>query len=237
MPIPDTERGEAPSPRGRVLVAVEDANRPMTADDLASTLGLHPATVRMHLRRLVANGQVEQQTERLGGRGRPRRTFHPAPPAPATRLVSALVGVLGDSESEREARAALAGHAWAAEVTGADSFIETERDDAEGVLDPLDVSAHILRALGFEIRQMSSVFGVHEIRVCSCPLRDVAKVHPEVARGLQRGAVEYALRSASPHLADVYEVESRPDHRFGDCEVTLRITPDRSTTRDKARIR
>lgn len=229
-----------PSPRGRVLVAVEEhharAGDAVTAAELADTLDLHPSTVRFHLRKLLDAGQI---VEDPGGpvdpngpngpndsRGRPRKRYLPAPATPGDTLLAALVEALADTDDGREERAARAGRIWATTVTGAVSG--TSGSGAVDGTDPLDAAAAVLTALGFEIQAMSSIFGTGEIRVCSCPLRILGQRHPEVARGIQRGAVEQALTTATGR-ADAWTVTSRPDPRFGDCEVTLRLTPAATT--------
>lgn len=239
-----------PSPRGRVLAALDDhhtrTGTSVTANELAGVLDLHPSTVRFHLRKLVDAGQVIEDSPNSGaatagtgtgtsptpdetngdgtngnGRGRPRKQYLPTPPTPTDTLLTALVEALADTDTEREERAAQAGRIWASTV--ADSAVTADTTD------PLDAAAQVLTALGFEIQAMSSIFGTCEIRVCSCPLRLLGQHHLEVARGIQRGAVEQAL-AVFPGRTDPWTVTSRPDPRFGDCEVTLRFSPERSLT-------
>lgn len=224
-----------PSPRGRVLAAVEDTHGrhggAVTAAELADILDLHPSTVRFHLRKLLDAGQIVEEptdvtdgNDGRDGRGRPRKHYRPAPATPTDTLLIALVEALADTDDEREERAAQAGRLWASAVvgSGAGSGVGSMPDTA----DPLDAAAAVLTALGFEIQSMSSIFGTSEIRVCSCPLRILGQRHPEVARGIQRGAVEYALTClTSAGTPDDWTVTSRPDPCFGDCEVTLRLAP------------
>lgn len=227
-----------PSPRGRVLAAVEDAHtrtgHAVTAAELAEILDLHPSTVRFHLRKLLDAGQIVEEstdtTDGSDGRGRPRKHYRPAPATPTDTLLLALVEALADTDDEREDRAAQAGRIWASTVVG--SVPGPVAGSVPEASDPLDAAAAVLTALGFEIQSMSSIFGTSEIRVCSCPLRILGQRHPEVARGIQRGAVEFALAglagsagSAASGTPDGWTVTSRPDPRFGDCEVTLRLAP------------
>lgn len=225
-----------PSPRGRVLTAVEEHNTrtggSVTAAELAGRLGLHPSTVRFHLRRLVESGQIVEEsgtspTSSAGtgadsgdGRGRPRKQYLPAPCTPKDSLLAALVEALADSDSEREDRAAQAGRIWASTVTGQ----PTAPRDSDAPDDPLDAATRVLTALGFEVRETGSMLGTREIRVCSCPLRILGQHRPEVARGIQRGIVEQALAAYSGRPTD-WKVTSRPDPRYGDCEVALRFNP------------
>ncbi|AGP31919.1 helix-turn-helix domain-containing protein [Corynebacterium terpenotabidum] len=222
----------APSPRGRVLAAVGDhharTGAAVTSAALAEDLQLHPSTVRFHLRKLVDAGQVIEKVTPAEGRGRPRKCYLPAPQTPTDSLLVALVGVLADSAEEREARAARAGRIWAADAAAA-AVRQDAGQDAGQDADPLNLAATVLTALGFEIQSATSIFGTHEIRVCSCPLRLLGQQHPEVARGIQRGVVEQALATA-PGVQGPWHVSARPDPRFGDCEVTLRLS--RGSTHD-----
>ena len=260
-----TPGGEDASPRGRVLAAVEEAGRPVTSTALSETLGLHPSTVRFHLRTLVGSGHVVESTADPSGPGRPSKNYSPAPPRPADRLLAAFVEVLlGDwvghdddglepvrpDAAEVSRRAASVGRAWAAQVLGdeggapaADSRTaagsgagsaggsgggSSSSSDAavpHALADPVEAACVVLTALGFEITAANSIFGVHDVRVCSCPLRSIGARDPAVARGIQRGAVEYALARAAPGLSTAYEVDPLVDPRFGDCQVTLRIRP------------
>ncbi|MDN5722252.1 MAG: helix-turn-helix domain-containing protein, partial [Corynebacterium sp.] len=163
-----------PSPRGRVLAAVEDAHTrtgdAVTAAELADTLDLHPSTVGFHLRKLLDAGQiVEGSADTTDRRGRPRKRYRPAPATPTDTLLIALVEALADTDDEREERAAQAGRIWASSVVG--SAVDSPAGSALDAADPLDAAAAVLTARGFEIQSMSSIFGTSEIRVCSCPLR------------------------------------------------------------------
>ena len=198
-----------------------------TAPELAEALGLHPTTVRFHLRRLVAAGHITEHTEAAQGRGRPRKVYRPAPPSSADTLVFALAGALGTHPTEREERAITAGRLWAADAV---QRIAERSDLLESAA--LERAVAVLTELGFDIHATATLFGEHEIRVCSCPLRSVASRYPDVARGLQCGAVSAALAdTTSPGSLDTtkYNVTARPDPRNGDCEVTIRISLDTAT--------
>ena len=85
-----------------------------------------------------------------------------------------------------------------------------------------------LTALGFRVSNVMSAFGTHELRICSCPLKDIGRHHPEVARGVARGVIEQTLASSSAALASQYLVDVVPDPA-GDCEITLRLSRVRAT--------
>ncbi|MDO5499920.1 MAG: helix-turn-helix domain-containing protein, partial [Propionibacteriaceae bacterium] len=63
--------------RRRVLATIRAAAAPVSVEDLAHELNLHPNTVRFHARALELDGLVAQDRVRTGGKGRPRAVFSP----------------------------------------------------------------------------------------------------------------------------------------------------------------
>ncbi|UUT35163.1 helix-turn-helix domain-containing protein [Microbacterium elymi] len=59
------------SRREDVLRLLDEAGEPQTIAALADRLGAHPNTVRFHLERLLADGQVERTVDDRGLPGRP----------------------------------------------------------------------------------------------------------------------------------------------------------------------
>ncbi|MCY7304056.1 MAG: helix-turn-helix domain-containing protein, partial [Thermoleophilia bacterium] len=68
--------------RERLLDRLRAADGPLPVAELAPPLGLHPNTVRSHLRLLEEAELVVSAPERMGGRGRPPLGVS-AGPAPA----------------------------------------------------------------------------------------------------------------------------------------------------------
>ena len=96
----------------RIAAVLEAASEPLTAQDVADSLGLHHTGVRTQLAALVGAGVAECHTDPPRGRGRPARRYSPAPDSGAREasghreLVRLLMGVvrqtgLGPDEMER----------------------------------------------------------------------------------------------------------------------------------------
>lgn len=111
-------RAELSPARRRVLAAVEESGRSVTAAQLARSLELHHNTVREHLDALVEAGLVAVSAAPTGRRGRPALRYAPAGPDPAQvvgsylSLLDAIVEQLGDGEQARR-RAEAIGRRWA----------------------------------------------------------------------------------------------------------------------------
>ena len=204
-------------PRTTVLGLLRVAGTPVTAAEMAQQLGVHVTTARFHLRNLVDDGKAATVRLRSVSAGRPRTGYVAVNELAVDDLLSILLGHLGGSATEREQTAALAGRQWAAQVLAG-----TPAPVPATVPDPATVTADALGLLGFKVSNVLSAFGTHEITMCSCPLRQVGTSHPEIARGIARGAVEYALESSSPALAGQYGVNVVPA-ADGDCEITLKL--------------
>ena len=206
-----------PRQRDKVLALVRDSLEPLDAPVIARTLGIHITTARFHLNALIDAGLVEGTWLPSETVGRPRKGYLAVGADPAAPVLAALLAQLGDTPAERRAKAVAAGRVWADSLSG----ITTTDDELP---DPVTVVTTTLTRLGFQVSQTLSSFGGHEISVCNCPLRRIARDLPEVVAGVQQGMIERALQRHSPTLASQYEVEVRPDASAGDCGVTLRLT-------------
>lgn len=202
--------------RDTVLDVVRSAAEPLSALDVASRLDMHVTTARYHLRNLADAGQLTSVALRTNEAGRPRVGYAPIAAVRVDEVLSAILDQLGPDSAAREKAGAAAGRAWAA----------AHRVPAAGhsLPDPVTVVTEALQRMGFKASNLVSAFGTHDITLCSCPLRDISANHPEVARGIARGAIEFALESTSQMLADQYTVRVDPSPS-GDCEINLRLAP------------
>ncbi|ETA05926.1 MULTISPECIES: helix-turn-helix transcriptional regulator [Gordonia] len=216
--------------RDKIIALLSESVEPMVAGEVSTRLDLHVTTARFHLAKLIEEGRVETTTVPTPGVGRPRVGYQVVRQAPTGALLGHLLGQLGSTQATREHAGAEAGRLWAEE--------HARPVSATDLPDPVTVAAETLGALGFQVSNIMSAFGSHELRLCSCPLRDVARTHPEVARGVARGVIEQALAASSPALSSQYAVTVAPDPAGGDCEIVLRLAPlRRSTTRLEAPLR
>jgi predicted ArsR family transcriptional regulator len=114
-PVP----AEHESPRRRaVLDQLRTAGRPLSVNEVAEHLDVHPNTVRFHLDALVADGRIERSIAQPAGPGRPRTVY--APPRGMDRrgargyqlLARMLLSNLAAQGSEARTTATETGRAW-----------------------------------------------------------------------------------------------------------------------------
>ena len=79
--------------RAGLYQALVESEHGLSSDDLARKAGLHPNTVRWHLRRLEEAGLVSSEREQ-GRRGRPRLSFRARPVADQAAEFRLLAGAL-----------------------------------------------------------------------------------------------------------------------------------------------
>ncbi|MHC3001741.1 ArsR family transcriptional regulator [Gordonia metallireducens] len=207
--------------RDKIMALLSESVEPMVAGEISTRLDLHVTTARFHLAKLIEDGRVETTTVPTPGVGRPRVGYQVVRRPPTDALLGHLLGQLGSTQATREHAGAEAGRLWAEE--------HAHPVSAADLPDPVTVASDILGTLGFQVSNIMSAFGSHELRLCSCPLQDIARTHPEVARGVARGVIEQALAASSPALSSQYAVTVAPDPAGGDCEIVLRLAPLRRT--------
>ncbi|GAB09637.1 hypothetical protein GOARA_044_00110 [Gordonia araii NBRC 100433] len=203
--------------RDHVLATVEAAAEPVDASYVADTLDVHVSTARFHLNKLIDEGLVEAVALPATTVGRPRTGYSSTVAKPDVRLVALLVETLGDDEESRRRAAVEIGRRWADPIT---------EEPGDEIPDPVTTAEAALAKLGFVVRSAASVFGEHELSICSCPLRDITRADPAVSQAIVEGALRQAL-AASPALDDQYDVGVAPDPAGTDCTIVLRLTPAR----------
>lgn len=172
----------------RVFAALADAGGAAPIDALADRSGLHPNSVRLHLRRLERGGLVTVTNEHRPGRGRPRQLWQivpgaePAgsPPVAYSELAGWLSTALTPAEAVEHGRR-----------IGADRGREAVSAPAADVLE------RSLAAMGFLPTRRDcgtrTCFTLH-----NCPYRDVAKANPGVVCAFHRGLAEGMIDRLDP---------------------------------------
>ena len=211
----------SPRQRDRVRSLVAEADYPIDAQTVATALNIHVTTARFHLNNMVDEGAVVTVALPPEGVGRPKVGYRLVVAPPIDDLLIMLITRTGESPEAREVLAADVGRAWAAE--------HLPQADID-VPDPVVLAETILTRLGFRILGVMRVFGDHEITLCGCPLQDLERDLPEVARGLVRGILEAALAAGSDALPTNYAVTVRPDPN-GACELRLSLTQSAADAR------
>ncbi|MCH5644009.1 transcriptional regulator [Gordonia sp. ABSL49_1] len=212
--------------RDKVLAILADRGAPVDAREVADALDIHVTTARFHLNKLVSDDAASTVELRSTTAGRPRIGYRAVSAPPVDDLIGHLLAQLGSTSAAREHAAADAGRVWA-DVNALSRLNPPSHADV-ALPDPITVAVETLTALGFRVSIVMSAFGTHELRICSCPLKDIGRHHPEVARGVARGVIEQTLASSSAALASQYLVDVVPDPA-GDCEITLRLSRVRAT--------
>ncbi|WP_083000505.1 helix-turn-helix transcriptional regulator [Mycolicibacterium celeriflavum] len=198
------------------------------AAELAAQLQVHVTTVRFHLNALCEAGAIERTRMYRDGVGRPRTGYRAVAERLDYRTLAEILAMeLGETVETRARRAQRAGQRWAARVAASQSEVaaaQNKTDESE-VDDPLDrgavLATEIFNRMGFEpelaaeSEPMASLSATSEqmvgrervIRLHACPVRDLARAHPEVGcrvhLGVLQGLLDHAAAAAGE--ADAHE--------------------------------
>jgi len=187
--------------RARLVELVSEADGPVTAQQLAQTLGLHVTTVRFHLDLLTQAGLLIADALPSQGRGRPRIGYRVGEIDLAEvheQMIDALARAVADRSPRDHALAA--GHRWAAQLP-------------EPVADPITALTQTFTRLGFAPSPAASVITLHQ-----CPFADAARATPEVVCRVHLGLAQGVASRAS---AGRTEVDLVPFAEPGVCRLTV----------------
>jgi predicted ArsR family transcriptional regulator len=187
--------------RLRLFSLISEADHPLDVPAMAEALGLHPNTIRSHLRRLEAAGLVVSETEIRTARGRPRQLFKPGPAAEEVGqgardyklLASMLAGYAKAGSGDPASAAESAGRAWGGYLGAQDRLPPGETADVGSAV---ELIARMMERLGFEPEVQRSGT-VAEVLLHNCPFRDVAERYPEVVCSLHLGILRGALQETA----------------------------------------
>lgn len=165
---------------------------PLSAQDLARLLDLHPNTVRLHLERLREAGLVDAEAIHRGTVGRPQHVYSLAPGAPglgfdppAHALLAGLLAALAEEVGADGTAAVATGKAW-----GRDAAKRTRSASCLGAL------GKELDRLGFEPAADEPTDGEARVAFLHCPFRELAEAYPELVCNLHRGICEGVVDTA-----------------------------------------
>jgi predicted ArsR family transcriptional regulator len=189
-----------------VLRLVRNRQDAATADDVARELGLPRSVARWRLERLVQHGLLVPQFARRSGRsgpgaGRPAKAYAVAPETAALefprRRYEELLGLLIEAVPGRERAGRLAeiGVAFGRDLARAGGVRPAAR-----AATAFDRICRALGALGFQAGLQSLTRDRAVLVTPTCPLRPLvmkAEAAREIDRGMWRGLVASALRSAN----------------------------------------
>jgi predicted ArsR family transcriptional regulator len=185
----DPPRGRLSTKRAAVLRALS-AGGAMSADQVASAVGLHTNTVRFHLRRLVEDGVVCEQRGVGGGRGRPGVRYRARPGAEGGRSYALLSQMLVDLAADVDAEQLdEVGRAWGgrllAETAPADDVVAT-------------VQA-VMSSVGFAPRIETDRRGL-TVHLTHCPFVEAARRRPDLVCTLHRSVLQGVLDGVDEEL-------------------------------------
>ncbi|GAA5067932.1 helix-turn-helix transcriptional regulator [Nocardia callitridis] len=176
-------------PRRRLLAILRGASEPLDAQELARVTGQHVTTVRFHLDVLTRDSLVRQFQQPPRGRGRPRIGYSAVQRSIGyLELAQVLADQLGADPRRRSEASVAAGRAWGASIDVGEHRVAS-------LADAKDVTMTLLSELGFAPERDPA--GTTEervlIRLTACPLRELARTHPEVVCGVHLGLITEVL--------------------------------------------
>jgi predicted ArsR family transcriptional regulator len=187
---------------------------PLSTQDIAETLGLHPNTVRPHLERMREVGLLDIEVEARGSVGRPQHRYSLAADAPSLGLEPAAFPLLARL---------LVGAAAGAGVAGEDAAAASREQGRamaarSGHGTCAQALTRALNELGFDPAtaddgELATIAFTH------CPYRELAETHPEVICHLHRGLVEGFVEEHGG--ADVAQFGTLVDRE--PCQVVLSV--------------
>ena len=176
------------------------SGRPVPVRELATRLGLHPNTIRPHLRRLVEAGLVASETRRgPSAVGRPQTVYTAVAMGNSEgrdyRLLADILATLMTGARARTGAEALA-REWG-------DYLMTRHAPPPGARRPGPNLAALREALadaGFDPRFRRRGNRVVEIALRGCPFRDLLEEHRELVCTVHRGLLEGMLEGSRPRL-------------------------------------
>lgn len=192
----------ATASRVRILELVRGASTPLDVRQLAARSGLHPNTVRFHLKVLIDAGLARGEPDPRGNSGRPRLVYSAITAGPVHRhtngyllLADILAGYLAANSTIRTGLAEEAGREFARrhrlpDQRSPDATTGESTGPAPG--DAVHRSVAMFTELGFEpeLRQDGSH---RRILLHACPFHAVARKHPDVICALHLGLLKQTL--------------------------------------------
>lgn len=204
--------------RERVLRTVREHGGVVDAVELAALMKMHVTTVRFHLDVLCDEGVIERTRISRGGVGRPRTGYRAVEERLDYRALAEILAMeLGETVATRARRAQRAGQQWAARIAASTGDAEGKQQDSDAN-DELDrlgrgavLATEVFSRVGFEPElaaesepsaslstESEQVLGRERIiRLNSCPVRDLARAHPEVGCGVHLGLLQGLLDRAA----------------------------------------
>jgi len=187
-----------PDRRSEVMDTLRSARSVMSIVENANRLGLHPNTVRFHLRGLVDEGRVDRVEDKRGRPGRPALMFRahvgmdPAGPRNYQVLAGALAGMLG-AGVDPGAKAIEAGQVFGSRLIADEGSSDAESGAGAAETDEAATGrlVELLDDLGFAPERDPANAGPIGLR--HCPFLDLVPEHAAVICPLHLGLMQGAM--------------------------------------------
>ncbi len=208
--------------RARIIEELRATAEPPDATELSERVGLHPNTVRSHLRVLVEAGLVTARAQPRPGPGRPRLVFVAVPEEEASTpestgyrlLAEILASYLAASGEDSSLKAEEAGRAWGHYLVDRSPPSSAEEG---GELEPV---LRLLDEFGFEPKLEPAEHG-HTVLMQHCPFGEVGDSYRRIVCSVHLGLIQGALSGLGGNLeAD----ELKPFVEPGVCMAHLEKT-------------
>lgn len=188
-------RALADQRRVRILDELRESPPGLDAHELAERLEIHPNTVRWHLAILADAGFVASHSGPRPKRGRPRTVYTLGEGADARerenyRLLATILAGMMARLDDGPARAVEAGRAWGRYLVRRPPP-HVRLSDAEAIQEVVD----LLAEHGFQPEA-----GHEEIRMHTCPFRELVETHAGVVCAVHQGLISGALAELGNEL-------------------------------------
>jgi len=197
--VRDVHKALADDTRYRLYRYIGLAGRPVSVREMSRRLGLHPNTLRPHLRRLEEAGLIASETQRTSAVGRPQTVYairEADEEAGDYRLLAEMLAGLVRGKRQLGQAHTLA-RQWGAWMVAQDSPKPGARVPARRNLALLQEA---MAKAGFEPRFRREADGSIEVTLRDCPFRDLAEEHRDLACTLHRGLLEGMTEAVRPPL-------------------------------------
>ena len=175
----------ADSTRYAIYQELAREGAPLTTQEVADVLDLHPNTVRPHLERMREVGLLQVETDSRGAVGRPQHRYSLAAGAPGlgldppswqvlARMLADVAAFMAPEPDDVAAMGWDQGRAAAGRRRG--------RPCVDALVDAL-------AELGFDPSTGEDA-GLTTVAFTACPFRDLAEVYPDLVCNLHRGFIE-----------------------------------------------
>jgi predicted ArsR family transcriptional regulator len=208
--------------RRRLYDHVVRSSGPVSRDEASAATGVPRATAAFHLDRLVDDGLLDVQFQRLSGRtgpgaGRPAKLYRRSACTVTVSLPERRYDLAGDllaaALDEAEASGEAPRRVLERSARRRGSELGEEARAAAGGTPPRDVVLQVLEAQGFEPRLEDD----DAVVLANCPFHTLARAHTELVCGMNLSLLGGVLEGV-PSTGQVADLQPEP----GRCCVRLR---------------